>query len=131
MLRALQSCLIILSSIILLSTSAYAITRQEFLYQQENNIIKLCEDAELLLQKQRAVPFAHYLGLPAHYECGITGFYALRKVVELITTVDRGSDDYKVLGDLMEKNYIEEYETYDFIVIHLDFERYLEEKSDD
>ena len=125
MLKALKSCLIILSSIILLSTNSYAITKKEFLHTQEDNIIKLCEDFN---DKRQATlknnPFA------GRYECGLTAFYALHKVMEIITTTERGSDDREFLEELMVKYYIDEYETYNFIYIHLDFERYLEEGKD-
>ena len=132
MLKALKSCLIILSSIILLSTSAYALTSTEFLHKQEDNIVKMCEDLEA---KRQAVskdnPFVFLFRRPGHYECGITGFYALHQVIKIILSVEKDTDDYKFLNKLLTKYYIEDYETYNFMYIHLDFERYLEEKSSD
>ena len=132
MLRALRSCLIILSSIVLLSTSSYALTSTEFLYAQEDLIIDMCEDFEA--KKQNIIrdnPFVSLFKLPAHYECSLTSFYALHKVTRLILLVKRGTDDHRFLSKLLTEYYIEEYDTYDFIAIHLEFEEYLEEKSGD
>lgn len=131
MLKALQSCLIILSSIILLSTSSYAITSTEFMYAHEDKIVKICEEVEVKLALQRDTVFAQYFELPGRYECGIIGFYALHKVIKILMTTEKSSDDWKFLEKLMTKYFIPKYETFDFVLIHLDFERYLEEKSDD
>ena len=126
MLRALQSCLIILSSIILLSTSSYALTSMEFLLAQEDIIVELCEDFEARREvTNENSPFMHF----SRYECGLTLFYALRKVTRLILTIEKDTDDYRFLSELLVAYYIEKYDTYNFIAIHLDFEEYLEEKS--
>jgi len=132
MLRALQSCLIILSSIILLSTSSYAITSTEFMYDHEDKIVKSCEDfntERLAIGKDN--PFVNFFGVPARYECGLVSFYALHKVIQILMTTEKDSDDWEFLEKLMTKYYIPKYETFNFVLIHLDFERYLEEKSDD
>ena len=129
MLKALKSCLIILSSIILLSTSVNAMTSQKFLYKHEDIIVKMCEDSEVRLQAVRNSMFGNLFRIPNHYECGLTSFYALHKVIEIMITIDRSSDDYEVFDVLMIKHYIEEYKTYNFIAIHLEFEKYLKEKK--
>lgn len=129
MLKALKSWLVLLSSIVLLSTSAYAITSRAFLYEHENKIVEICKGFEDRVQDQRNSPFSSWLALPSRYECPITSFYGLHKVIEIITTIDKNSPDYKVLNDLLIKHYMENHDTYDFITIHLEFEKYLEEKS--
>jgi len=122
MLKVLLSCLLILSSIL----SAHAMTRQEFIDKHEAAIIELCENFEIKRMANRDNPFAAFMMIPARYECGITSFYALHKVMELMETLDRTSEDWLVFVDLINANIIEEYDTYNFITIHLEFEAYLE-----
>lgn len=131
MLRALQNCLIILSSIILLSTSSYAVTSREFMYNHEDKIVKSCEDFNTeKLASRKDNPFVNFFRVPSRYECGLVSFYALHKVIQILMTTERDSDDWKFLEKLMTKYYNPKYETFNFVLIHLDFERYLEEKSD-
>jgi len=129
MLKALKNCLLILSSIILLSTSSYAVTREEFQHQQEDNIVKFCEDFEVTRQANRNSIFTTLFRIPSHYECGLTAFYALHKVMYIMDTMDRTSKEAADFEKLLYKYYIEEYDTYNYIAIHLEYEKYLEEKK--
>ncbi len=114
MLKALLNYLVILGSIILLSTSAHAVSREEYISHHENSMITLCGDI--------------YGDRDGTYGCLITEYYAIRKVSEIIVTMQRSGDDWEFLVDLFTEHKWPEYETYDFMAIHLDFEEYLEEK---
>jgi len=109
--------IMIVISVLLISTSAYAISPEEFIEIQENNIIALCEDG--------------YEGFGNNllYECIVTEFYGLKKVVMLLLTLDRQSEDWVVLTGLFDEYAWKDFNTYDFMAIHLEFENYLEEKN--
>jgi len=115
MLKALLSCLIILGSIILLSTSAHAVSRGEYISYHEDRMITLCEDM-----------FGDRDGT---YGCLITEYYAIRKVSKILITIRQSGDDWDFLVDLFTEHKWPEYGTYDFMAIHLDFEEYLEKKE--
>jgi hypothetical protein len=115
MLKALKSCLVLLSSIIILSTSVHAVSREEYISHHENSMITLCEDI--------------YGDRDGVYGCLITEYYAIRKVSGILITMRRSGDDWDFLVDLFTENSWPEYETFDFMVIHLGFEEYLEEKE--
>lgn len=115
MLKALKSCLVLLSSIILLSTIVHAASREEYIRQHEDRMIDLCWDI--------------YGARDGTYGCLITEYYAIRKVAEILTTMRPPGEDWDILNDLFTENYWPEYDTYDFMVIHLDFEEYIEEKN--
>ncbi len=117
-------------SIILLATNVYAMTKTEFLHEHEAAIVELCEDFEAERVASRDNPLARFMMIPGRYECGLTSLYGLHKVMMFMEIVDRDSNDWEVLMELMKTNLIKEYETYDFIAIHLEFETYLEEKKD-
>jgi len=107
----------IIISVMLISTSVYAMTKEEFVEIQQNNIIVLCDDA--------------YGELPSNllYECMLTEFYGLYKVVHLLATADFNSEDGKFLNNLMKEYEWKDFETFDFMAIHLEYEIYLKEKE--
>ena len=109
--------IVIIISMLLMSTGVYATTPHEFIEVQQNNIILLCEDG--------------YAGMPNNllYECMLTEFYGLHKVVNLLIDMDFGSEDGKFLNNLMIEYEWKDFETFDFMAIHLDYEIYLKEKE--
>lgn len=107
--------LLIVCSIVLLFTNVWAQTPQEFIELLEDNIIRACEGS---FQKETA----------ELYECTLTEFYALRRVMGFLLTIDRESEDWGVLIHLLGKYELGEYKTFDFVSIHLAFEKYLKEK---
>jgi len=115
MLKALLNCLVILGSIILLSTSVHAESREEFISRNEDRMITLCEDI--------------YGDSGAVYGCLMTEYYAMRKVTLILITMQQSGDDWDFLISLFEEHKWPEYDTYDFMAIHLSFEEYLEEKE--
>ena len=115
MLKALKSCLVLLSSIVLLVTSADAISREEYISRHEDRMITLCEDI--------------YGEGGATYGCLISEYYAMRRVTYMFITMKQSGEDWDFLVSLFETHKWPEYHTYDFMAIHLDFEKYLEEKE--
>jgi hypothetical protein len=115
MLKVLKSCLVLLSSIILLSTSVHAASREEYISYHEDRMIDLCCDI--------------YGDRDGVYGCLITEYFAIRKVSEILTTMRPPGEDWDILSGLFIENYWPEYDTYDFMVIHLEFEEYLEGKE--
>ena len=115
MLRVLKYFLIVCMVVCSISTSAYAVSRESYIAQHEDRMVILCEDI--------------YGEGGATYGCLMTEYYAIRKVAEIIVTMQRSGDDWEFLVDLFTEHKWPEYDTYDFMAIHLDFEEYLEEKE--
>ncbi len=111
--KSLTICIIVL----LMSANVYAITRQEFLEMHENNLISACEDSY------------GEMGTAALYDCILEKFYGLHSFMTLVETVDKDSEDWKRLMELVEEYELEGYDTHDFMAIHLEFEIYLENKD--
>ena len=114
MFQVLKSCLLI-CSIILLTTNTHAVSRGEYINHHEDRMITLCEDI--------------YGEGGATYGCLMTEYYAIRKVSAILITIRKSGEDWDFLVDLFAEHKWPEYDTYDFMAIHLDFENYLEEKN--
>jgi len=107
--------IVVIIGVILISTSGYTMTTRGFIAEQQDNLTALCEDG-------------YGQTLPSLlYECMLTEFYGLNRVIRLLAKVDRESDDWTALVDLLEEYRWEDYNTYDFMAIHLEFEKYLEQ----
>ena len=117
MLKALLSCLIILSSIILLSNSVYATSPENFITVHQDSLIYLCEDGY------------GEMGTAILFECMITEFYGLHQVTNILMVIERSGKDWDFFVSLFEKYKRALHGTYDFMAIHLDFEEYLEKKE--
>ena len=114
-------------SIVLLSTSAYAMTREEFMNMHEAKIIERCESENAKYDGFRENPMmAAMLQLPWRYECGLVQFYALRKNVQHQIDIGNDADAWEVFKSAMDENYIEEFDTYDFEAANLAYEEWLE-----
>jgi len=105
----------------------------DFLHLHEDRIQKMCEDRtqEVFGDGLSGMnnPFRSFFKLSGKFECGLTQFHALHKVIDLLLTIDRSSEDWKVFAKIMDENIIDDYETFDFMNIHLEYLAYLEEKS--
>ena len=123
-----NKALYIIISMVLLSSSAYAMSADDFLRIHETRLQELCEDNQINASELDN-PFRNLFDLPGRFECGLTQYYALHKVIDLLVTIDRESEDWKVFYKIMNENFIEEYETFDFMNIHLEYLAYLEEKN--
>ena len=128
MLKALKNFLVI-CSIVLLSTSAYSMTRQEFIDKHEAAIIEKCEDARPDMDSDYNDMLRRFFRVPGRFECPLTNLYAMHKVMELMETLDRRSEGWPIFVELMETSVIKEYDTFDFIAIHQGYEAYLEGKT--
>lgn len=90
-------------------------THQQFVTQQQNNMIELCEDAH------EAQPTLKL------YECILLELYALNVVTNLIMDTEVGSEEWVVLNELLEKYSWPTHNTHDFMAIHREFELHFEE----
>jgi hypothetical protein len=101
-----------LISIVLLYSSVYAITHQQYKENHEARIEDMCED---------------------DYECALTQLYGLNKVIDIIMYAQqmggKTSEEGKFLDELLDRHYIADYDTFDFMSVHIDFEEYLEGDS--
>jgi len=122
-----------LFSIILLSSSVYGLTRHEFIDMHEARIIERCEDENITWEPFRNNEMAVLmLKIPWRYECGLLQFYALRKNVQHMMNMSNMDDDkdaWKAFENIMEENYIEEFDTYDFVAANLAYEKWLEDQD--
>ena len=113
----LKILLTVLVSMILVFTNVHATSRLEFLRQHENSLVKVCES--IYSEHQTA----------SLYGCMLSEFYGLHKVLNILIMLDRNSEDWKVFRDIMQKYHLPDFETYDFMAVHLDFTEYLEGKE--
>lgn len=113
-----------LISLVLFSTNIFAMTIQEFVEESEAAIKTRCDASYEKIQKfTKGNPLAQRLFGISKYECPVTQLYALRKVVDAIIYTNEA--DYKILLDIMDKHFYEDYQTYDFVAVHLEWEEYL------
>jgi hypothetical protein len=106
--------------ILLLSTSAYAVNKHDWISAQQNNIVDACKDGHEDI-------FEDVFWTAS--ECALVEFHALHNVIKFIDSLDRKSKDYAVFSKIMQKHILEEFNTFDFMAAHLEFEKYLEEKA--
>ena len=103
--------------LILLSGVSWSASEKDFRESNRDNLIAICEYG-----------YADY-GTGALFECILTEFYGLDKVIDHIIETKRDTEDWDVLMNIMENNYKKEFDTYDFMAIDLDFREYLKEKK--
>ena len=116
-------------SLILLTSSAYAITREEFVDMHDARIIERCEDENITWDHYRRNEMAiRMLRIPRRYECGLVQLYALRKNAQHQIDIN-DEDAWKVFSGIMEENYIEEFDTYDFEAVNIAYEKWLEDQD--
>jgi len=113
----LKKSLVVCIIVLLMSANVYAITRQEFLDVHQDNLINACEDGY------------GEMGIGILYDCILEEFYGLHNVMYLIDTLDKDSEDWKKLMELLEEYDWGDYDTFDFMAVHLEFEIYLENKD--
>jgi hypothetical protein len=101
--------LIVIFSIVLLYSSGYAMSWQQYQKAHEDRIETMCE---------------------GDYECALTQLYGLHKVIDIVMYAQqmggKTSEEGKFLDELMDRHYIKDFDTFDFVSIHIDFEEYLE-----
>ena len=125
MLKVSRYFLIVLIVCSAVCSNVYAMSAEDFLYTHEWRIQDMCEAQQINADS----PFRGFLQFPGRFECGLTQFHALHKVIDLLLTIDRSSEDWKVFTKIMDENIIDDYETFDFMNIHLEYLAYLEAKS--
>jgi len=114
-----------LISILLFSSMCFAITAGEFIEIHQDRIIEQCEAEDEKFAPMRNSPIGAFMRFPNIYECILPQFYAIRKNVDhQLNTED--PDDWKKFTEIMEANYNEVYDTWDFVAVNLEFEAYLE-----
>ena len=130
MLKIFKSCLIVLGSIILLHSSVYSMTPGEYIGISEDRTIERCESEQEKYNFMKSfAPNMDSAWFPNIYECVLPQFYAIRKNVQYQMRTPRGTDDWNMYMKLYEKYSLEEFQTYDFVAIHLEMEAYLEGKN--
>ena len=125
----MKKLLRIATLVVLLTSSAYAMTRGEFIDMHEARIIEHCEDENVVWDRFRNNEMAaHMLQIPWRYECGLVQFFALRKNVQHQIDIN-DEDTWEVFSSIMEENYIEEFDTYDFMSVNIAYEKWLEDQD--
>lgn len=107
MFKMIVSIIIVLVLSIVAPVYAYA-------DETENKLIKACED--------------YYSENSERTWCIISEIYAYKKVITIIISIknDEDSERQEVMSILLNQWYIPEYDTFDFMQIHLDYENYKE-----
>ena len=121
--------MVMLISLVLFSTSVLAMTVDDYRHKHEVALTQYCEDDWEAIEKMDARDAYNLIDFPSHYECGLTQFYALHSIIEYQLYIDRQSEDWGVLMEIMEQNYLEDFDTYDFVNIDIQFGYYLEDKD--
>jgi hypothetical protein len=100
----------------------------EWYEDQLDKIVEMCESDWEISKDESEVLSRFRMPHKTHYECGLHQFYALHKVLDIMVSLEEGSEDLKVFKELEDRYYDEEFDTYDYKSIHLEFEEYMRNK---
>jgi hypothetical protein len=136
MLKALRFCLIdflVICSIISIAFSVSicsAMTLQEYMTKHETGIEAMCEYKWVKVKDHVEKDLYGLMAFPGHYECGLTQFYALNRVVDIVLSLQQGSDEEgsNFFDELLDRHHVVGLDTYDFVAIHIDWEEYMENR---
>ena len=123
--KVLLGCLLILSSISICD----AMTRDQWLSHHEEKIQEMC-DATYVPSPFEGNVFSRPGMFPGEWECELISLYGMHKVLDIMMYTARSTEDWAAFEALMEKHYLEDFDTFNFKGIHQGYESYLESKEE-
>jgi len=115
--KKLLKTVTLISVFLLFSINAYAESAEKFIERQENIIEEFCS--------------SNYsdFGTSMVYSCILSELYGFNRVMRYLSEAQNNPQDWAVLNNLFEAHFQKDLGTWDYVVIHLEFEAYLKSKQ--